>query len=248
MMKTKHLNLNGSLFLKRAILSLGVLLMITSYADAASVYGAKTDRGPEADGSYYKWADEDAMWGLQFDAHADMVLLSVKVYNGVSELGESYEGERTFTVISVDDDTIASATVNLVLGEQRLILNMYIPAGTGHRIISDIQVGLWRDKITENENYPYAVGDIASVTGDIKWDGGSIRTTQYHFFYDWEVEAVPPDTDEHTAVIDSSKAVIAAVTIGPAEGAYTQAKVDAANAALATAEAALAGAVSQAQG
>ncbi len=239
-------NFKGAIFIKRAFLFLGVLLMISSYADATSVKGAKTDKGPEADGSYYKWADEDAMWGLQFDALTDMKLLSVKVYNGVSELGESYEGLRTLTVISVNDDTIASAAVNVVLGEQRLILNMSIPAGTGYRLISDVQVGFWRDKTSDNENYPYAVGDIATVTADIKWTGGGITTNQYHFFYDWEVEVDPPDTAELTAVIDSSSAVITGVTIGDAVGEYTQAKVDAANAALVAAEAALAGAVSQA--
>ena len=147
--------------------------------------GGNIDKGI---GNYYKWEDDEAKWGVQFDVKTDMVLNSVKVYNGESENG-SYNGDRLIVVMNGDGDTIASAIVEVEQGEQRLSLNMPIPAGTNYRLLSDAHVGFWRT--TEGATFPYEVGDIVSITADCRFDGLT-NTDGYHFFYDWEVEVDLP--------------------------------------------------------
>jgi PKD repeat protein len=145
--------------------------------------GGKTDK---TTGAYYEWEDSEAMWGLQFNANEDITLKSVKVYNGESKNG-SYTGARTFTVLSSSGSSIATATVNVADGEQRLELNMQIPKGTGYLLVSDAHVGLWRDN-SGTFNYPYDIGGVVSITADAKYSG-VVNTENYHFFYDWEVIA-----------------------------------------------------------
>ncbi len=167
-----------------SLLFLSLFLMLNS-AVAQVVTGGKTDKGSV--GSYYEWDDKDAMWGLQFDAKTDMTLVSVKVYNGESTSG-SYEGVRTFTVFNAAGEIVATSTVNVVNGEQRLVLNMFVPAGNEYRLISDRHVGLWRDKSGSTIEFPYNIGTIAAITNDVRYDGASQSTDNYHFFYDWEVK------------------------------------------------------------
>jgi PKD repeat protein len=145
--------------------------------------GSKTDKGT---GNYYEYDDKEAVWGLSFSTENDINLKSVKVYNGKSRSG-SYVGERTFTVINTAGDTITQSTVNVIAGEQRLNLNMSIPAGTGYRLLTDTHVGLWRD--TEGAKYPYSIDGVVTITGGTRYDGVPPFTADsYYFFYDWEVE------------------------------------------------------------
>jgi PKD repeat protein len=145
---------------------------------ADTVQGAKPDSSGE--GNYYKWEDELAVWGLQFDASKDIIINSVKVYNGESESG-SYTGDRTFTVVSDAGDTIAATTVGVVQGEQRLTLNLPVPAGKGYRLLADRHVGLWRN--TTGNTFPYPVGNAVSITAGVRFDG--LTNDNYYFFFDW---------------------------------------------------------------
>lgn len=165
-----------------AILTFLVAVLCLSSVNAGIIKGAKTNKGI---GNYYPWEDADAVWGLQFDAYADIIIKSVKVYNGESEKG-NYTGERTFQVLNSSGDTIAVSTVNVVDGEQRIVVNMAIPAGKGYKLLSDRHVGLWRD--TQGASYPYSVGNVVSITSGTRYDG-LLVSDSYHFFYDWEVEA-----------------------------------------------------------
>ncbi len=163
--------------------------------------GGKKEKGSEGD--YYKWEDKDAVWGLQFDTETDMELLSVKVYNGESESG-SYTGERTFTIVNASGDTVAQKTVEVIEGEQRLELDMAVPAGTGYRLLTDRHVGLWRD--TGGASYPYYVGPTVTITGGIRYDGlqPSDRSGYYYFFYDWEVTADLPQCESRRVGTDGT--------------------------------------------
>jgi hypothetical protein len=109
------------------------------------------------------------------------------VYNGVSTAG-SYTGERIFRVINGAGEVAAEATVNVVMGEQRLQLDLFVPAGQGYSLLSDRHVGLWRDE--GGAVYPYVFGPV-SITGMTRYDGlqPGGRSDYYYFFYDWEVEA-----------------------------------------------------------
>ena len=169
-------------FLSNKYLFLLILVNIFVLTTSASVfYGAKKDKGT---GNYYEYEDSGAKFGLKFDVISDMVLKSVKVYNGKASTG-SYIGERTFTLLNYLGDTVSQKTVNVVDGEQRLIFNMDIPKGKGYLLISDSHKGLWRDNA--GVHYPYVVGNVASIVAGAKYDG--YEMDGYYFFYDWEVEA-----------------------------------------------------------
>ena len=149
-------------------------------------HGGKTDT-TAGQGSFYPWDDNAASWGLKFDASTDIIIKSVKVYNGVSTSG-SYTGERTFRVVDGAGEVVAEATVNVTMGEQRLQLNMAVPAGQGYALLSDRHVGMWRDE--GGAVYPYVFGPV-TITGMTRYDGlqPGGRSDYYYFFYDWEVEA-----------------------------------------------------------
>ena len=149
--------------------------------------GAKKDKG---DGDYYEWNDDIAVWGVRFSTKYDMLLKSVKVYNGESSKG-SYIGDRMFFVKNSMGDTVSTVTVKVKDGEQRLDLNMYIPAGDNYRLLADNHVGLWRDK--GSAVYPYMVGDNIIISGGVRYDGvPPVNKNDYFFFYDWVVDEIIP--------------------------------------------------------
>jgi PKD repeat protein len=150
-------------------------------------HGGRLEKG--AGGGYYEWSDDGARFGLQFNATANFILKSVKVYNGTSSNG-SYEGERTFSVINTTGDTIAQKVVNIVKGEQRLQLDMAIPVGSGYKLLSDAKVGMWREN-TGSFDYPYQIGDYVTIIGWANINGAK-GTDGYYFFYDWEIMAGQP--------------------------------------------------------
>ena len=150
-------------------------------------HGGKLEKG--AGGGYYEWSDDGARFGLQFNATANFILKSVKIYNGTSSNG-SYEGERTFSVINTTGDTVAQKTVNVVKGEQRIQLDMSISVGNGYKLLSDAKVGMWREN-TGSFNYPYNIGDFVSIIGWANINGAK-GTDGYYFFYDWEIIAGQP--------------------------------------------------------
>jgi hypothetical protein len=65
--------------LLKGIVVLSLIVLNLHSAQAVVEKGGKTDKGE--DGIYYNWDDEEAVWGLQFDASTDFVLKSVKVYS-----------------------------------------------------------------------------------------------------------------------------------------------------------------------
>jgi PKD repeat protein len=172
------------LFLKFAFIYFLVIGVSPNSVKSAVVHGGKTDKGT---GDYYEWKDDDgAKIGLSFNAATDFTLKSVKVYNGASANG-SYTGDRTFTVYDATGNVVVEKTVNVTDGEQRLQLDMAIPAGTGYKLLSDLHVGLWRDK-SGTMNFPYDIGGACSITGWANAKGGS-GTQYYYFFYDWEINS-----------------------------------------------------------
>jgi len=174
----------GTLLVTESSFTTPLLTETTTYyvenSYEGNVNGAKNNKGT---GEYYKWEDADASWGLKFDAKADIIIKSVKIYNGESDNG-SYAGERTFTVVDASGTEIGAATVNVVSGEQKITLNIEVPAGTNYRLLSDRHIGLWKD--TDGVTYPYEIGSNVSITGGVRYDG--IPSSDYFFFYDWEVQ------------------------------------------------------------
>lgn len=135
----------------------------------------------EDNGQYHFNSD---FW-LIFDANEDIVIDSVKVFAGAS-------GERTVGIVDANNNVIAQATAFVESGEQYMPLNLFVPEGTDYGMRSlDNDPELWRDGIGAEMNYPYAVGDLATITRSSVT--GENFQAYYYFFYDWHVSVPSVD-------------------------------------------------------
>ena len=118
---------------------------------------------------------------LLFNATEDMVIKSVKVYAGSA-------GVRDIEVVDEGNGTtVAAGSFNVPAGESRIDLNFSVPAGGPYGLHpTNNQPDMWRDGLGSNPTYPYALGDLGSITGTNVQGGNS--AAYYYFFYDWEVQ------------------------------------------------------------
>lgn len=134
--------------------------------------------GGELEPDQGQFHNNSVRW-LIFDAHEDIILESFQVRaNGA--------GVREFGVIDASGNAIASTTVDLPDGDSEVAVNFFIPAGEGYglRCFTD-DPQLWRDGIASDLNYPYAVGDLATIVSSTA--SGDNAFNYYYFFYDWNV-------------------------------------------------------------
>jgi hypothetical protein len=139
-----------------------------------------TAMGGETTTDAGQYHDNSTRW-LIFDAHEDLVLVSVKVFaNGA--------GEREIGVIDAGGNPVGNnVTVNVPDGESTVQLGIEVPAGTGYGLRCYTgNPQLWRDGLGSTLNYPYALGELATITQSTA--GQQNATNYYYFFYDWVVE------------------------------------------------------------
>lgn len=136
--------------------------------------GGRTDNTTTGD-------DSNSGYYLLFNATEDMVIKSVKVYaNGA--------GVRDIEVLDENNGTtIVSGSFTIPDGESRIDLNFSVPAGGpyGLRCTSEV-IEMWRDGLGSDPTYPYALGEVGSITGTNVQGGNTLE--YYYFFYDWEVQ------------------------------------------------------------
>ena len=142
-------------------------------------HGLTTAVGGSTQQSEGQYHNNSNYW-LRFDAYDDIIIQSVKVFaNG--------EGDRTIAVIDAAGNTIDEVTVNIPDGESIVELGLEAPAGVGHGLRS---VGgnpqLWRDGQGSDLDYPYAIGDLATITSS-SVNNPNNATNYYYFFYEWTV-------------------------------------------------------------
>jgi hypothetical protein len=140
-----------------------------------------TAMGGETTTDAGQYHDNSTRW-LIFDAHEDLVLVSVKVFaNGA--------GEREIGVIDAGGNPVGNnVTVNVPDGESTVQLGIEVPAGTGYGLRCYTgNPQLWRDGLGSTLNYPYALGELATITQSTA--GQQNATNYYYFFYDWVVES-----------------------------------------------------------
>jgi len=144
--------------------------------------GAKTEK---EDGKYYT---KDSVCGLEFSTKEDIKLKTIKIYNNISSSGK-YLCSKSFLVKNNLGDIVAKKDVYIKEGEQRIALDMLIPAGDNYRLLINNSSELWID--TNNINYPYNIDNIVTIVSGIKSDSVPVLS-KYYFFYDWEIETGTP--------------------------------------------------------
>jgi hypothetical protein len=135
--------------------------------------GGRTGQG---DGQYH---DNSIRW-LIFDAAEDIVIHSVDVFANGS-------GEHEIGVTDAQGDVISAITVNIPDGPSTVILDLEVPEGEGYGLRSlNEDPQLWRDGPGSNIDYPYAIGDLATIQQSTA--GGNNAFNYYYFFYNWVVQ------------------------------------------------------------
>ncbi len=115
--------------------------------------------------------------GLVFDAFYPFLLKSVKVY-------VEQPGIRIIYLRDGDNNLIAQRLFSLSdLGEQRLDLDIEVPAGQDLRLILGEGVPLYFN--TSGMDFPYEVEDVVRIKYSKTFFGNS--PAWYMYFYDWEI-------------------------------------------------------------
>ena len=154
---------------------------VTVWASASHITSGASYVGGEltnqSTGAYHS---NSIRW-LEFDVYEDMLISSVTVFaNGAYD--------RTFELIDGSNNVLASTTVFVEDGEFVLDLNFEVPVGVGYGLrstSSDPQ--LWREGTGSVLSYPYALGNVASITNST----AGPQFSYYYFFYNWQVAPLP---------------------------------------------------------
>ncbi len=171
----------GNLLAEGNDFSLQVNVTTTYWAEDVRVSGGESQLGGELTnqegGAYHGNSDR---W-LEFDVHEDLRLNSVTLF-----ADGTYE--RSFELIDAFGAVLESTTQLVEDGTFVLNLDWDIAPGNGYglRCTSD-DPQLWREGTDSTLDYPYAVGDLLTVTNSTAGPSFSY----YYFFYAWTAEPLP---------------------------------------------------------
>ncbi len=147
----------------------------TYYAENSTVVPNEYVGKPDSIGGGMNY--NSTTYYLLFDCTTSVNLKSVRVYATTA-------GNRTITLNSSGGAVLATATVNVPIGDSRVTLNFTVPVGTGMSLrCTSTNPNMYRS--SGGINYPYTLAGKISITGSSAT--GSIR---YYFFYDWEIESL----------------------------------------------------------
>lgn len=104
------------------------------------------------------------------DVYQPFTLNEVTIYSNQT-------GNRTIQIRDNAGNVLNQVIVNVPTGEQRVTLNLAIPAGMGLQLGISGLSEMYRT--SDGTNYPYTVPGVVSMTGS---NGGA---TYYYYFYDW---------------------------------------------------------------
>ena len=147
------------------------------------IYGGK--EAPDFGSGQYHFNNTN--W-LIFDVHQDALLESVEVY---SEGG----GPQTIEILDGAGNFVHTLTQILAPGQNVFHLFAQLPAGEGYQIRSGNQEPLlWRDDNGADVNYPYHIGEIATINSTTI--NGENQYTYYYFYYNWKMTSTDPCLSE----------------------------------------------------
>ena len=143
--------------------------------------GAPASGGPTAtqSGQFH----DNSNYHLKFEVYEPCVLNSVRVFaNG--------EDQRAIALLNPEGDILQAEVFSIPDGESVVELGWTLSPGSGYGLSCLAQnPQLWRDDLNATLNYPYAIGNYASITGSSI--NGENEFSYYYFFYDWNIGPAP---------------------------------------------------------
>ncbi len=122
---------------------------------------------------------ETANAGIQFDALQDFKLKSVVVYFDTP-------GARLLHLTNASEEVLVTKIVNVVGdGQKRITLNFDIPQGNNYRLKFKQGAPLFSD--LEGAQFPYTLDGVVVLEQSLA-ENSDQSLSEYHCFYDWEVE------------------------------------------------------------
>ncbi len=190
----------GNLLGEGNVYSPQVDVTTTFWAEDVRINEGATEIGGELTNQPQGQYHSNSQRWLEFDVFESCRLNSVTLYaNGTYE--------RTFELIDAFGMVLESTSEVVQDGTHVLNLNWDIAPGVnyGLRCTSD-DPQLWREGTSSSLSYPYAVGDLLSITNSTA--GPSLD--YYYFFYEWVAEPLPVEC--------ASERVPVTVTVGEVDG------------------------------
>jgi PKD repeat protein len=117
--------------------------------------------------------------GLSFDVFSTMNLKSVWV-------DADGAGNRDIQLRDGNNQVLQVITVNIPDGKSRVPLNLELDPGS----YALVGFGLDLFRNTDGFTYPYTLGGVMSITGQVGGLGGPGGGPAYFYFYDWEVSSL----------------------------------------------------------
>lgn len=116
---------------------------------------------------------------LQFDATQPLVIKTVKVYADET-------GNRLIRLLDNQGTQIIQKIINITqTGEQRITLNISVPAGTGYAL--ELTGGKELKQTSTQPGFPYNLAGVARIIRGVT-PAGSNTVLNYYYFFDWEIE------------------------------------------------------------
>ena len=164
------------------------------WAESIIVHGLDEASGGEEGPSNGTFFNNENYW-LKFDAHEDLMIDSVLVLADGA-------GSRTMGVVNAAGLLLDEVTVEVPDGLSYVALSLMVPEGMGYglRCLGE-NPDLWRDGIGSALSFPYAVGDLLTITSN-NLNNAANATNYYYYFYDWHVSSIP--TVCHSGRVDLS--------------------------------------------
>ena len=170
-------------------------------------HGLETALGGSSAQSEGQYHTNSNYW-LRFDAYQDLIIESVKVFADGEE-------DRTVAVIDGAGNILDQVTANVPDGESIVELGLVVPAGTGLGLRSlDDDPQLWRDGQGSDLDFPYEIGNLATITSS-SVNNPNNATNYYYFFYDWTVstQGVSCSSDRVPVTVTVTTSGVADLTV-----------------------------------
>lgn len=129
---------------------------------------------------------------IRFTTHKDVTIRSTKLYaNGA--------GDRTILLLDNNNNTIVSKKISLIDGEQRVSLDINVPAGSDYKLGVAKTANLQRNN--KGVSYPYVLDGLITMSSAYSHLYGN-RYNYYYYLYDWEVvDSSAVCASERTSVV-----------------------------------------------